>query len=121
MIVSRSWRHPNAAARSSAISVKRARNQHVLLDAVIDQRRITLERRHVDRLGGQEQHDQFGRRGQRVPVALGAELGDVILHLPHVIGELPAANAIVGGALRIEKRFERRLRVDDDRAAAREG
>ena len=47
-------------------------------------------------------------------------LADVILDLPHVVGQLAGAHAIVGGGLRVEERLERHLGVHDDGVVARQ-
>ena len=44
----------------------------------------------------------------------------MILHLPDVVGQLAAAHAVFRRRLRVEERLERRLRIDDDAAAAGE-
>ena len=56
-------------------------HQHLLLDAVLDQRRVLGERGLVDAVGGHEHHDELGRGVELALVALGGELGDVLARL----------------------------------------
>ncbi len=46
-------------------------HQHLLVDPVLDQRRVLGERGLVDAVGGHEHHDELGRRVELVLVALG--------------------------------------------------
>ncbi len=69
---------------------------------------------------GRNSTTSSGDEGKASRYLLGAELGDVVLHLTHVVGELAAADAFLGRILRIEKRLERRLGIDHDRPTARQ-
>ena len=61
--------------------------QHLLPDAVLEQRRVGGQGGVVDAVGGHEHDDELGRRVELRLVALGGELGDVLARLARVAGE----------------------------------
>ena len=76
----------------------RRRHQHLLLHAVLDQRRVLRERRLVDAVGGHEHDDELGRRVELALVALGGELGDVLARLAGVAGGVQLALLLAGAS-----------------------
>ncbi len=92
----------------------------LLLDAMLNEAGILLQRGAEEDFSGQEHDDEFGRRSELVPVALGAELVDVIANLAGVGGHARAAGIFVGCLNGVEIGGERRLGVDDDGLAAGE-
>ena len=68
---------------------------------------------------GKEHHDELRRVVELSPVALRAELHDVVAHLTCVILEPGFARRLVGGRLHgVQVRLQRRLGVHDDHLAA---
>src|SRR6266487_5414210 len=57
------------------------RDQHLLLDSELDQRRICRHRRLVDAVGGNEHDNELGRHIDLTVIALRGELADVISRL----------------------------------------
>ena len=74
---------------------RRSGQDHLLVDALLDQRRVLLERCAEERLARQEHDHEVGRVLELAPVALGAQLADVVAHLACVIGELRLARDLV--------------------------
>ena len=109
-----SWRQPYATALQQRDQRRRRREDHLLVDAVLDQRRILLERGAQERLARDEQHDELRRLVELRPVALRRELHDVIAHLARVVAELREPVLFVVALERLEVRLAGALRVDDD-------
>ena len=98
----------------------RRRHQNLLLDAVLDQRRVLRESGLVDAVGGNEHHDELGRGIELALVALGGEFGDVLARLPRVAGAVQLALVLIRCLDRRQVRVERDLRVDHHQLPAGE-
>jgi len=70
-------------------------HQDLLLDAVLDQRRVLGERGLVDPVGGHEHDDELRRAVELPLVCLGGELGDVLARLPGVASRVQLALVLV--------------------------
>ena len=80
-----------------------------------------LQRGLEDRLAREEQHHELRGAGQRLPVAPGAQVGDVLADVLAQPGQRPLVLGGVVCAGEVEERGERSLGVDRDRAPAGEG
>src|SRR5262249_46307358 len=90
------------------------REDHLLVDAVLDERGILLERCAQKRLARDEQDDELGGLGELRPVALRRQLRDVVANLPRMVAELDDALLVALALKRLEIRLAGALRVDDD-------
>src|SRR5258707_8305514 len=99
---------------------RRCRDDHLLVHAVLDQRRILLERSAQERLAGDEEDHELGGLVELRPVALRRQLRHVVAHLPRVLAQLRDPRLLVVAPERLEVRLPRHLRVDDDLLPARQ-
>ena len=97
---------------------RRRGDEHALARALLQQRRVGLERRVREVLARQEQEDEVGRRLELVPVGLGRQTPDVLAQQARVRGERRGAGRLVVRLVGVEERMQRRLRVDDHLLAA---
>ena len=93
-------------------------DQHLLLDALLDQRGVGLERRVVEVLAGQEQDHEVGRLRELRPVAACRQLAHVVAQQPRVLGQVPVAVDVTGGVVGVQEGLQRRLGVDHHLLAA---
>ena len=110
---------PAVGDRAEQGDQRRRAGQHdAALGGVLDERGVGVEARGEERLGGEEQHHELRRLGQRAPVALGAQQLDVAAQLAGVAGQMGVAQVGVVGRRGVEEGVERHLGVDHDAAAA---
>ena len=94
---------------------------------MLDQRRVGLQGRAVERLAGHEQDDEFGARaifaGQMLPIGFFGQLADMIAQLAGMFGELAFGRRGVALGFQFGRRevgIEGRLGVHRDALAARQ-
>jgi hypothetical protein len=97
----------------------RARQQHALLESMLDQVQVALECGAEQGLTREEHHRHLRRVAERLPVRFAAEAIHVLPDLACVPLQLLRARLLVWRFLRIEERFERRLGIHDNPLAAR--
>ena len=100
--------------------VDRAREDHPLRHAAIDQLGVDRERGAKEVLAGKEHHDELGTGLELVAVRLAGESRHVIAHQPRVVLQQPLPHRLVGRLLGVEIRPHHGLGVDHDVAPARE-
>ena len=98
LCASRSCRQPCATTWSSAISVIGLAGKTRQRTPKSMSSWIVLQRGLEERFAGQEHDDELRRRLHLLPVALRAQLGHVLAHLPRVIAIRCARTAVVGAS-----------------------
>ena len=101
-------------AHSRPISVVGVATRTRSRAAVLDQRRVLRQCRLVDRVRGNEQHDELGRGRELVLVALRREPADVAAQVTGMALEMRRALLLVTRVGSCQKSVERHLRVDHD-------
>src|SRR5262249_24285448 len=84
------------------------------------ERGVMLKRGAEERLAGQEANDELGRGRKMRPIRLAREIRHVLANVARVRLHERGTRVVGESRRRVEKRLERRFRVDDQVPTARE-